>query len=242
MRAERLIEIMRAAALAVLMLLVLPGLPLGGAGCDLQAPSDPAQAGEGHGEERSGLEDDEDELLDKRTGEPEAEVPDSAIGNGEEDSAELAPFLPSPPEIVDVMLRLAAVTEKDVVYDLGAGDGRICIAAARSFGAAAVGVELDAELFRQAKERVGELGLADRVTMINGDLMEVDLTAATVVCIYLLPAANRKLKDRFEKQLKPGTRVVSHDFRMPGWKPAAQETVEVESEFSRTHTVFLYRR
>lgn len=154
----------------------------------------------------------------------------------------LAPFVPSPEAVVEKMLKLADVKPGDTVYDLGCGDGRIIIMAAQKFGANSVGVELDPELYKQTSERIKELKLQDKVKIIHGDLLEVDLKPATVVTLYLLTSANEKVKPRMEKMLRKDARVVSHDFEVPGWTAEKTETVgEDESEF-RQHTLYLYRR
>lgn len=154
----------------------------------------------------------------------------------------LAPFVPTPEVVVQKMLKLAEVKPGDTVYDLGCGDGRIIIMAAQKFGASAVGVELDNDLYKQTSERIKELKLEDKVKVIHGDLLQADLKPATVVTLYLLTSANEKVKPNLEKQLKKGARVVSHDFEVPGWKADKTENVgEDESEF-RQHTLYLYRR
>jgi len=153
----------------------------------------------------------------------------------------LAPFVPSPRDVVKEMLKLAGVTKNDVVYDLGCGDGRVVIEAAATYGARAVGVELKPELVQKAREAVKKRGLQKLITIKQGDLLEEDLSPATVVTLYLLPEANRKLKSRLEKQLRPGARVVSHDFTMPGWEPAATVTVR-SKEDNFQHTIYLYKR
>lgn len=150
----------------------------------------------------------------------------------------LAPFVPTPPEVVEAMLKLADVKPTDVVYDLGCGDGRIVIMAAEKFGAKGVGVELDAELYRKASRRVRELGLEDKVTIIRGDLLKVDLSPATVVTLYLLTDSNRKLRPKLEASLGPGARVVSHDFQMPGWEHVKME--EMKSKTGMPHTIYLF--
>ena len=155
------------------------------------------------------------------------------------DERSLAPFVPSPQEVVDRMLQVAAVKKDEMVYDLGCGDGRIIITAAQKFGARATGVELDPDLFKKTKERIHELKLDDRVKIINGNLLDVDLSPANVVTLYLLTDSNTKLKPNLEKYLKPGSRVVSHDFQMMGWTPAKVEKVVRDS---RSHTIYLYQR
>ena len=133
-------------------------------------------------------------------------------------------FPPSPPEVVSAMLKLAGVTKGDVVYDLGSGDGRIPIAAAH-VGARAVGVELSPELVAQAVANAEKEGVAGRVRFLQRDLFETDISEATVVTLYLLPALNAKLLPKLNRELKPGTRVVSQSFDMGGPKPKA--TIDV---------------
>ncbi len=153
------------------------------------------------------------------------------------DERSLAPFVPSPQEVVDQMLQVAGVKKDEMVYDLGCGDGRILITAAQKFGARATGVELDPDLFKKTQQRIHELKLEDRVKVIHGNLLEVDLSPANVVTLYLLTDSNSKLKPNLEKYLKPGSRVVSHDFQILGWTPAKVEKVNRES---RSHTIYLY--
>jgi predicted RNA methylase len=134
-------------------------------------------------------------------------------------------FVPTPEEVVDVMLKVAKVTKNDVVYDLGSGDGRIPIAAARQYGARAVGIDIDPERIREANAGLKEAsasdpGLLNRVRFLNQDLFTANISEATVVTLYLLPSLNIKLIPKLNKELKPGTRVVSHAFDMgPDIKP-----------------------
>ena len=150
----------------------------------------------------------------------------------------LAPFVPSPMEVVDRMLTLARVTPDDLVYDLGSGDGRIVIRAGQLFGAKSVGVELDSGLAAESRKNVSELKLDDKVKIIQGDLLQTDLSPATVITLYLLVSANEMLRPILEKTLKPGTRVVAHDMRVPGWESYREEPVQMGSG---THFVYLYR-
>ena len=143
-------------------------------------------------------------------------------------------FVPTPNEIVETMLRMAAVTRKDTVYDLGCGDGRIVITAAQRYGARGVGIDIDPERVSEATENVQKAGVADRVKIIRGDLFEADISAATVVTLYLLTDLNLKLRPKLLRDLKPGTRVVSHAFSMGDWTP------ERTAEISGT-TVYLWR-
>jgi ribosomal protein L11 methylase PrmA len=128
---------------------------------------------------------------------------------------------PSPPEVVAAMLKLAAVTKADVVYDLGSGDGRIPIAAAKMSGARGVGIEIDAQLVKQAREKAQAESVADRVRFVQQDLFAADISEATVVTMYLLPALNMQLLPKLNRELKPGTRVVSESFDFGGPKPKA---------------------
>lgn len=149
----------------------------------------------------------------------------------------LAPDFPSPQEVVEKMLEMAHVKPGETVYDLGCGDGRIVITAARKFKAKAVGVELSPQLVKIASARVRALGLEGDVRIIHANLLRVDLRPADVVTIYLLTASNDLLRPNLERDLKPGARVVSHDFEIRGWKPAAEEKIEAEG---RPRTIYVY--
>ncbi len=150
------------------------------------------------------------------------------------------PYVPTPQDIVEKMLALAKVTPDDVVYDLGSGDGRIVITAAQKYGAHAVGVEINPDLAQQSTDRIKELGLADRATILHEDMYDVSLSKATVVTLYLLTSANEKLRPRLEHQLHSGTRVVCHDFHIPGWDP--DKVVDVVSQNGVSHKLYLYVR
>jgi ubiquinone/menaquinone biosynthesis C-methylase UbiE len=149
----------------------------------------------------------------------------------------LAPYIPSPQIIVDKMLEAARVKPGEMVYDLGSGDGRIIITAAQKYKAKAVGVELSRDLCLAAEERVKALGLQNRVKVVHGNLLNVDLSPADVVTLYLLTSSNDRLKPNLEKYLKPGARVVSNDFEIRGWKPAS--VVHAATGGSR-HTIYVY--
>jgi len=127
-------------------------------------------------------------------------------------------FEPSHPRVVETMLRMAGVGKDDVVYDLGCGDGRIAIMAARRFGARAVGIDISTQRIMEAREKAEHLEVSDRVKFIQSDIMEADIREATVVTLYLIERVNVKLRPRLLEQLKPGTRVVSHAFRMGKWR------------------------
>ena len=137
------------------------------------------------------------------------------------------PFITTPPEVVERMLQLAGTRADDLVIDLGSGDGRIVIAAAQKFGARGLGIELDAALVEKSRENARRLNLEDRVRFVEGDVLRADISGASVVTVYLLPALMVQLQSRFIDQLAPGTRVVSHSFTMAGWPPDHSETVKV---------------
>ena len=135
-------------------------------------------------------------------------------------------YVPTPQRVVDEMLKLAGVQKGDVVYDLGCGDGRIVISAAK-LGARGVGVDIDPQRIKEANQNAQAAGVTDRVRFRQQDLFETDLKDATVVTLYLLPARLAKLRPKLWKELKPGTRIVSHDFELGDWAP--QKKVEVGS-------------
>lgn len=141
-------------------------------------------------------------------------------------------FVPTRDVVIDAMLKAARVTPADVVYDLGCGDGRIVVAAAR-LGARAVGIDIDPQRITEANENAAKHGVTGKATFRQEDLFEADIREATVVTLYLLPSLNVKLRPRLLEQLKPGTRIVSHDFDMGDWAP--EETIEVDGK-----TVFLW--
>ena len=128
-------------------------------------------------------------------------------------------FVPTPDNVVEAMLKLANVQKTDVVYDLGCGDGRTVIRAADQFGARAVGIDIDPQRIKESRENARKAGVADRATFRNEDLFEADISEATVVTLYLLHELNMKLRPKLWKDLKPGTRVVSHAFSMEDWEP-----------------------
>ena len=126
-------------------------------------------------------------------------------------------WVPTPDEVVDRMLRMAQVTQNDLVYDLGAGDGKIAIAAAKKFGARAVGIEYDADMAKHAQGNVEKAGVAGKARIIRGDIFATDFSQATVVTMYLLPGLNMKLRPTI-LSMRPGTRIVSHSFTMEDWE------------------------
>ena len=134
-------------------------------------------------------------------------------------------FVPTPQEVVDAMLKLAKVSAGDVVYDLGSGDGRIPITAARTYGARGVGIDIDPQRIREAMENLKASGQADKVRFLNQDLFTTNISEATVVTLYLLPSLNLKLIPKLNAELKPGTRIVSHAFDMGDAKPISTQNV-----------------
>ena len=134
-------------------------------------------------------------------------------------------YVPTPQEVVDAMLKLAKVTKDDVVYDLGSGDGRIPITAAKTYGARPVGFDINPVRIAEANANLKTAGVGDKVRFVEGDLFQEDLSEATVITLYLLPSLNLKLRPTLWK-LKPGTRIVSHSFDMGDWKPEATETID----------------
>lgn len=136
-------------------------------------------------------------------------------------------YVPTDEKVVGAMLELAKVTKDDTVYDLGCGDGRIVITAAKEFGASGIGIEINPELVKLARVNARQAGVAERVKFLEADLFETNFSRATVVMLYLSPGVNLKLRPRLLKQLKPGARIVSHDFDMGDWKP--EQTIKLEA-------------
>ncbi len=155
----------------------------------------------------------------------------------------IAPFVPSPAVVVQRMLRLAELKPGEVLFDLGAGDGRTVIMAAKSFGARGVGVELREDLAKKAMGAIFDGGLADRVTIVNGDMFSVDLVSADVVFLYLTTSANEKIRPKMEQELKKGARIVSHDYEIIGWKPVKVENFCENPQVGYpSHTLYLYEK
>ncbi|MGH7312238.1 MAG: SAM-dependent methyltransferase [Candidatus Rokuibacteriota bacterium] len=146
-------------------------------------------------------------------------------------------YVPTPQSVVDEMLKLTKVGKNDVVYDLGSGDGRILITAARKYGARGVGYDIDPDRVREATENAAKAGVDKRVRFIQGDLFEANLREATVVTLYLLQSLNVKLRPKLFAELRPGTRIVSHDFDMGDWKPDQVVKLQVNG---RDHMVYYW--
>ena len=153
----------------------------------------------------------------------------------------LAPYYPTPETIVQKMLQLGALKAGEKMFDLGSGDGRIVIMAAEKFHANAVGIELDKDLYRQSTDKIQSLRLQKTAKIVNGDVLQQDYSSADLITVYLLPLSNDKVRPVLDKQLKKGTRIVSHDFEFKDWRPEKVETIEDDGE-GRSHTLYLYRR
>jgi predicted RNA methylase len=149
----------------------------------------------------------------------------------------LAPYIPTPQLIVEKMLESAHIKPGEVVYDLGSGDGRILFTAVQEFGARAVGIEILPELCDKARERVHAMGLDDKIRVIQGSALRVDLSPADVVTMYFLTNSNERMRPALEKYLRPGARVVSNQFPIKGWKP--MNVVHVK-DGSMEHTIYVY--
>ncbi len=149
------------------------------------------------------------------------------------------PFIPTPIEVVDRMLELAEVKKGDMIYDLGSGDGRIIIRAAKKYDARGVGVEIDPDLVRRSQNNAWQEKVDHLVEFREQDALTVEVSAATVVTLYMLPEFNAKLRPIFERQLKPGTRVVSHDFPIEGWTPMRVE--KMRGNLLHDHTIYLWK-
>jgi len=146
----------------------------------------------------------------------------------------LAPYVPTPQEVVDKMLELAQVTSKDVVYDLGCGDGRIVITAANKYGARGVGVDIDPQRVRECEANAKLAGVEKLVTCKLQDARTTDVSQATVVTLYLLSSSNLTLRPMLTRQLKPGARIVSHSFSMGDWEPLKTEEIKNSNGYTRT--------
>jgi protein-L-isoaspartate O-methyltransferase len=152
-------------------------------------------------------------------------------------SNSLAPYVVSPQQIVDRMLELADPKPGEMVYDLGSGDGRILITAVQHYRTKAVGIEISEALVKSTTERIQRLGLQNDARVINADFLQVDLSPADIVTMYLATDVNEMLRPNLEKQLRAGARVVSHDFPIPGWKP---KLVDKDLREARNHVIYLY--
>jgi SAM-dependent methyltransferase len=160
-------------------------------------------------------------------------------------SGEAIPFVPSPMIVVDRMLELAEVRKDDVIYDLGCGDGRILIQAAKKYGARGIGVDMNPLLVDEARRKAAEEGVAHLIEFRAGDALQVDISAATVVTLYMYKWFNNEMRPKLQR-LKPGSRVVAHDYDIDDWKPTKIETVDASadpssSEYHGTRTLYLWK-
>ena len=156
-----------------------------------------------------------------------------------QDNPSLAPFVPSPYDVVQRMLTLAEVTRDDIVYDIGCGDGRIVITAAQRFGARGVGIDIDPQRIAEANANAERAGVQHLVQFIQQDAMTVDVSEATVITLYLLSSSNLKLRPLLTSQLAPGSRIVSHAFSMGDWEPDVLD--RYEDERGNTRSLYLWR-
>lgn len=147
----------------------------------------------------------------------------------------VAPFVESPQEVVRKMLQLAETKPDDILYDLGCGDGRIIVTAARDYGVRCIGIELRDDLVRRAREEVKRQNLESRIQIINADFFDVDVSKADIVTLYLTTSANEKLRPKLERELQEGTRVVSHDYEIRGWVPT-----RISRDNPPGHTIYYY--
>ena len=155
----------------------------------------------------------------------------------------IAPFVATPLPVVKHMLTIADLKPGEIVYDLGCGDGRVVIMAAQEFGARALGVEMREDLAKQAMGKISELALEDRVKIVHSDIFKIDISQADVVTLYLTTSANDKVKPKLEAELKPGARVVSHDYEVLGWRPIKIDNFCENPRLGYpSHTIYVYRR
>jgi precorrin-6B methylase 2 len=163
------------------------------------------------------------------TGQTETETPSATTPTTQpQERPGDVPYVPTPQPVVDAMLKVAKVGKNDVLYDLGSGDGRIVNTAAQKFGTRGVGIDINPERIKEANDNAQKAGVTDRVKFVQQDLFTTDFSEATVVTLYLLPEVNAKLRPKLLKELKPGSRIVSHAFDMGDWKP--QQTLTVDGK------------
>ncbi len=162
--------------------------------------------------------------------------------HGREDAPDLAPFVPTPANIVARMLEMAGVGPDDVLYDVGSGDGRIVIAAAKERGARGVGIEIDPALAETARKNAVAAGVGERVEFICQDAARADFSGATVLAVYLLPESLDLLRPKFEAELRPGARVISHDYEIPGWENRKTASESIDEPGIHLHWIYLYIR
>ncbi len=162
--------------------------------------------------------------------------------HGRADAADLAPYVPTPSLVVDRMLELARPGPRDVLYDVGCGDGRIVIEAARKYGASGVGIDIDPAMVEASGRNARAAGVERLVRFVCQDAVRADLSPATVVTLYLLPESNALLRPLLERQLRPGVRVVSHNYMIAGWERKQTGSAEVKDADGTEHTIYVYVR
>jgi len=162
--------------------------------------------------------------------------------HGRSDAADLAPWVPTPQPVVDRMLELAALTGKDVLYDIGCGDGRIVITAARRYGTRGVGIDIDPAMIERSEKNAAAAGVERQVRFVATDATKADISEATVVTLYLLPESNALMRPLLETQLRPKSRVVCHNYAIPGWDEKRVRTETVKDEDGVDHYIYLYIR
>ena len=164
--------------------------------------------------------------MSSRNGKRQQETPSPQRGTIDSLPVLDVPYVSTPHKVVAAMLKMARVKKGDLVYDLGCGDGRIVIAAARDFGARGVGIDLDPKRIQEARENARKASVEDRVTFIEQDLFDADVRKASVVTLYLFSGVNLRLRPKLLRELRPGTRVVSHSFDMGDWRPVRVENID----------------
>jgi len=162
--------------------------------------------------------------------------------HGRADAADLAPWVPTPQPVVDRMLELAGVTGKDVVYDIGCGDGRIIITAARRYGARGVGIDIDPAMIEESERGARSAGVERQVKFVCMDATKADISEATVVSLYLLPESNALVRPLLDAQLRPKSRVVCHNYSIPGWEGKQTLAETIKDENGEDHYIYLYVR
>jgi hypothetical protein len=173
----------------------------------------------------------------------EGKVIDLFLGShGRTDAVDLAPWVPTPPPVVDRMLELASVTGRDVLFDIGCGDGRIVITAARRYGSRGVGIDIDKAMIRDSERNAAAAGVERLVKFIAMDATKADISEATVVSLYLLPESNALMRPILETQLRPKSRVICHNYEIPGWEEKKVLTETVADENGENHFLYLYIR
>ena len=162
--------------------------------------------------------------------------------HGRDDAVDLAPWVPTPQPVVDRMLELAAVKRQDVLYDIGCGDGRIVITAARRYGARGVGIDIDKTMIEESERNARAAGVERQVKFLTMDATKADISEATVVSLYLLPESNALMRPILEAQLRPKSRVVCHNYAIPGWESKLVMTETIPDENGDKHYIYLYLR